>query len=180
MSNLETMNIHAKPGHKVVFAGVNGSTSDLYHGGVHLKVGEVYTVDDINIGNWSTYVYLKEIPEQAFNSVLFKDYQPLSRGNNARKTGGSMERNYSTGQAVIYVDAYGVKHDALITKWWNGDQTIEMYLSQYGDPGCNLVYVVKDESKTDSYGRQILRETSVIHKSRQAAPGNYYCWPDEV
>lgn len=91
-----------------------------------------------------------------------------------------MKREYVTGQAVKYVDAYGVTHDALITKWWNGDNTIEAYLSQYGDPGCNLVYVVKDEAKTDSYGRQIIRETSVIHKSRQPAPGNYYCWPDEI
>ena len=91
-----------------------------------------------------------------------------------------MEREYRVGQPVIFVDAFGKKHDALITTWWNGQQTIESYLSQYGDPGCNLLYVESDELKTDSYGRQIVRQTSVIHKSKQAANGNYYCWPDEV
>lgn len=91
-----------------------------------------------------------------------------------------MEREYKVGQSVIYVDHYGKAHDALITIWWNGDQTIESYLSQYGDPGCNVVYVDKDELKRDTYGRQILRETSVIHKSKQPAHGNFWCWSDEL
>ena len=91
-----------------------------------------------------------------------------------------MGRQYKPGQHVIYVDAYGQKHDALITKWWHGDNEIQAYLSEYGDPGCNVTYVSKDPKKTDPYGDQIERDTSVIHKSKQAAPGRCYMWPDEV
>lgn len=91
-----------------------------------------------------------------------------------------MNREYKTGQYVIYVDSFGNKHDALITQWWHGPDTIESYLSEYGDPGCNVVYVVKDELKTDTYGRQINRETSVVHRSKQPAHGSYYVWPDEL
>lgn len=91
-----------------------------------------------------------------------------------------MERKYETGQHVVYVDHFGKAHDALITVWWHGDREISCYLSEFGDPGCNVVYVDKDEDKTDTYGRQIYRETSVIHKTKQPAHGNFYCWPDEL
>lgn len=41
-------------------------------------------------------------------------------------------------------------------------------------PCINLVYVVSDESKTDSYGRQIERKTSVQHRSQTTAHGFYW------
>ena len=41
-------------------------------------------------------------------------------------------------------------------------------------------YVVSEPDKADPYGRQIERETSVVHKSDQVAPGMYWCWPDEM
>lgn len=91
-----------------------------------------------------------------------------------------MERDYSVGQHVIYVDGYGKAHKALVTQWWYGDSLVQDYLSKYGDPGCNVVYVTDDKLKRDSYGTQIERQTSVIHKSKQPAHGNYYCWPDEL
>ena len=95
-----------------------------------------------------------------------------------------MERVYKVGAAVKFVDAYGQVHDALITRWWDGSDSgmkIESYTSQYGDPGCNVVYVTSDERKEDSYGRQTERMTSVVHKSKQMpTPGMYYCWADEI
>ena len=42
-------------------------------------------------------------------------------------------------------------------------------------PGLNLVLVSNDEAKDYPYGRQIERETSVVHVSNQPAPGAYWC-----
>jgi len=91
-----------------------------------------------------------------------------------------MNRKYDFDSQIIYVDPKGVAHSALVTAWWNGNQTITDYVSASGEPGCNLVYVSGDPERKDSCGRQIERNTSVVHKSKQPAHGNYWCWPDEV
>lgn len=173
------MNIYARAGDKVVFTGKNGTDFDQENARKYLEIGKTYKVVRTEVHNWSSTVQLEGFHE-LFNTVMFDDPKSFCSGNKATEKEERMERKYVTGQAVVYVDHFGVRHDALITKWWNGESTIESYLSQYGDPGCNLVYVVKDESKIDSCGRQIHRETSVIHKTKQAAHGNYYCWPDEI
>lgn len=83
-----------------------------------------------------------------------------------------MERNFDLNSQIIFVDSHGVAHSALPTKWWGpmcGPQL-----------GCNLLYVSGDDTKTDPYGRQIERATSVVHKFAQSAPGMYWCWPDEI
>jgi hypothetical protein len=52
------------------------------------------------------------------------------------------------GDFVIYTDEVRRDHNAVITAVWG--------------PDCiNVVFVSPDESKTDSYGRQIERQTSV-------------------
>ena len=38
-----------------------------------LTIGELYTVDWLDVGNWSTNVVLKEFPGKFFNSVLFEE-----------------------------------------------------------------------------------------------------------
>ena len=86
-------------------------------------------------------------------------------------------RERKVGDHVIYVDQYGKPRQALITIWW-GD--IEAYKSETGEIGCNLLFVASDVEKGDTYGRQIERETSVVHKTSQPAHGNYWCWPDEL
>ena len=91
-----------------------------------------------------------------------------------------MERKYEIGGHVIYVDQWGIPRDALITVWWCGTQEIYAYVSDSGEPGCNLVFVSGDDNRKDSCGRQISRETSVIHKSAQPAHGFYWCWKDEL
>lgn len=90
-----------------------------------------------------------------------------------------MDREYKVGQHVVFVDPNGVRRDALVNVWWMGGRAIQEYMSEYGQPGCNLVVVCKDPRKDDSYGRQTEHFTSVVHKSKQAAHGNYWCWPDE-
>lgn len=65
------------------------------------------------------------------------------------------------GDAVTYVDTVGVEHDALLT-------------AVHGPYCVNLLYVAKDESRTDSFGRQILRESSVTIQSDFTAHGRYF------
>lgn len=87
-----------------------------------------------------------------------------------------MEREYKCGAHVTYVDQFGKEQEAIVNQWW-GD--VSAYQPNKPIPGCNLVFVVDDESKTDNYGRQIQRETSVVHKSNQAANGRFWKWPEE-
>lgn len=83
-----------------------------------------------------------------------------------------MERKLSVGDSIVYIDAHRMRHSALVTTVW-GPFT-------GGQPGCNLVYVSGDDSKTDPYGRQIERQTSVVHLSGQPAGAFCWCWPDET
>lgn len=51
---------------------------------------------------------------------------------------------------------------------------------EYEDgPLVNLVILSDDEERTDSYGRQIERPTSISHASDNKSHGNYWRWPDE-
>ena len=91
------------------------------------------------------------------------------------------------GAPVVFLDAKRQPHNALVTAWHgckDGD-TIEDFRAKYGAdtmPCINVVFVVGDESKTDPYGRQIERNTSVMHGSRQSPPnlGMCFLFPDEV
>jgi hypothetical protein len=70
------MNIYAKEGHKVIVTeiGINsGYDSHIEKAHSYLKVGQTYTVDYTKVGSWHTDVFLKEIPNVAFNSVHFED-----------------------------------------------------------------------------------------------------------
>lgn len=58
------------------------------------------------------------------------------------------------GESVTYVDSLRNLRSAIVTAVWS--------------PTCiNLVIVSPDETKTDTYGRQIERFTSVMHRSLQ-------------
>jgi hypothetical protein len=71
----------------------------------------------------------------------------------------------SIGSHVIFTDENFWEHDALVTAIW-GDPDKK--------PTINLLYVSGDESKTDQYGRQIERPTSIQHAEFNSAGG--YCW----
>lgn len=49
--------------------------SDLWFGANHhlLEVGKIYTLDDLDVHPWYTYVYLVEFPGVHFNSVVFEE-----------------------------------------------------------------------------------------------------------
>lgn len=71
------------------------------------------------------------------------------------------------GTVVRYIDEYRQPHQALITKVWNQDEN--------GAPTyVNLIYVSSDESKTDPYGRQTERATSVPVKDDNNGAGRYF------
>lgn len=80
-----------------------------------------------------------------------------------------MERQPQPGDLVIYHDSKGVGHSALVTCTW----------SSKAHPLINLVYVSGDENRQDSYGRQLERSTSTMHKSQSNVHGNYWRFIDE-
>jgi len=71
------------------------------------------------------------------------------------------------GDAVRYTDAHGKQHAAIVTQVWSPPVGATQ-------PSLNLVYVSPDESETDQYGRQIKRNTSVVHRDNQGAHGLYW------
>lgn len=74
------------------------------------------------------------------------------------------EHGPQIGDVVVFVDPRGREHNAVVTANWGQTPTASI----------NVVWVTSDESKTDSYGRQIDRATSVVHESNQAAHGNFW------
>lgn len=62
---------------------------------------------------------------------------------------------------VTYKDEHGEDHQALVT-------------CVHGPDCINVVYVSSDPSKTDSYGRQIERATSVQRQAEWTAHGRYF------
>ena len=100
-----------------------------------------------------------------------------------------MPKSVQVGDPVLFVDALGEPHPALVTAVWGGfgsytqeesDHNVELGGSPLpvGDskpiPSLNVVFVSSDASKQDQYGRQTEHETSVVHQSLQAAHGMYW------
>lgn len=75
----------------------------------------------------------------------------------------------AVGSHVKFVDPYAVEHDAIVTTLFDNNDP-----EKYPNPSVNVVYASSDDSKTDQYGRQIERNTSVVHKSNQFAHGMYW------
>lgn len=61
-----------KKGDQIRFTGEGGYDSDKERANKYLTVGEVYTVDIIDIGNWMSDVYLQDFPDVDFNTVMFE------------------------------------------------------------------------------------------------------------
>lgn len=74
------------------------------------------------------------------------------------------------GDHVIFVDAKGQEHDALVTEVFGS----ETWTRDYEGPCINVVFVSTDENRTDQYGRQLERVTSVVPLDRQFAKGMYW------
>ena len=93
---------------------------------------------------------------------------------------------------VIYHDERGTPHDALITCVFDQTKSVVdsegnmvekdgRYVTEpmYAEddlselPCINVVFVTDDEARDDSYGRQIVRETSQVHKLNMSTHGHY-------
>lgn len=88
------------------------------------------------------------------------------------------------GDHVIFFDQFGMPHDALLTAVW-GESSVREY-TQDGKtvkedyyPSVNVLLISPDERREDSYGRQVERQTSVVHSNDQCAWGNFYCFPEQ-
>lgn len=77
-----------------------------------------------------------------------------------------MERKPMAGDSIVYIDSYRQPHNALVTEGWS-------------ETCVNLVLVSSNESERDSYGRQLDRQTSCVHRSCNSAGANCWIWPGE-
>ena len=69
------MNIYASNGFRVKVR----NNRDSLRIKEHLKEGKVYTVECTEVHSWHTDVYLREVPNIAFNSVDFDDVSRQSK-----------------------------------------------------------------------------------------------------
>tara|TARA_B100000497_G_C7608626_1_gene365524 strand:+ start:864 stop:1082 length:219 start_codon:yes stop_codon:yes gene_type:complete len=70
------MDIYAEEGTKVIVTEdsiKNGYDHVEEHARKFLKVGETYTIESTDVSGWNTDVYLREFPDEVFNSVSFED-----------------------------------------------------------------------------------------------------------
>ena len=91
------MNIYSKHGDKVVFNHPeNGLQCDKDRAKKHLTVGGIYTIDSTDVHSFSTNIFLVEVPEISFNSVLFSDTSRKMKLNtlkNYKKVEGVLDTN---------------------------------------------------------------------------------------
>lgn len=91
------------------------------------------------------------------------------------------------GDIVIFFDQFGLEHNALLTAV-HGERTIttfkeegaETITEKVDNPSVNLVMVSPDTKREDTYGRQMERDSSVVHYMNQGAWGNFFCLPEEI
>jgi hypothetical protein len=67
------MDINTATGEKVVFVGDAGWDGDVMHALKFLEHDQEYTVESLSVGQSSSTVLLREIPNQRFNTVMFKN-----------------------------------------------------------------------------------------------------------
>lgn len=77
------------------------------------------------------------------------------------------------GDAIIFVDAEGKAHPALVEAVWPQEYP------DSGEPGINCIHISDDENSQDvvgdnTFGRGLVRATSIVHKKGQPANGNYW------
>lgn len=68
-----SMDIYSTPGTKVVFLDKDGAENERAAAERILKIGQIYTVADIDVMDWRSEVTLEEIPDKTFNSVMFNN-----------------------------------------------------------------------------------------------------------
>jgi hypothetical protein len=87
-----------------------------------------------------------------------------------------MNQKLEVGAHVIFVDPNRVAHHALIEHvFLASGKTVDEHVATYGQPPCiNVIYFSDNPEKTDQYGRQKERATSVVHAKSMGKPEGYY------
>lgn len=68
------MNIYAEYNDKVECSTLDGGYDfDQEVARKYLVIGNIYTIEETDVDNWHTDVYLQEFPGIKFNSVFFED-----------------------------------------------------------------------------------------------------------
>jgi hypothetical protein len=80
-----------------------------------------------------------------------------------------MRRVLEVGSPILFVDKNRRHLQAIVTEIHGQTE-----YDEDNPPALNLVYVSPESNEVDCFGRQIRRESSVVHKSRQSANGNYW------
>lgn len=65
------MDIYSSPGTKVRFLNQNGHDYQREDALKYFAEGQVLTVDEIDVGSWSSSVKFQELPGKWFNTVMF-------------------------------------------------------------------------------------------------------------
>ncbi|QQG45964.1 MAG: hypothetical protein HYY55_03210 [Candidatus Niyogibacteria bacterium] len=69
-----SMDLDTKPGEKVLFDKPNsGYEHDSATARKHLNIGDTYTVERVEVADWSSEVFLKEVPDVGFNTTHFQN-----------------------------------------------------------------------------------------------------------
>lgn len=73
MKDFVPMSLDTMSGSKVKYLGMNGYEGDRVHANKFLSVDGIYTVDNVEVGDWSSVVLLAEVPGKRFNTVMFEN-----------------------------------------------------------------------------------------------------------
>lgn len=109
---------------------------------------------------------------------LDQTWEPRDRSANDTSDAGEVRqvaekeaKKVVLGGSVIFVDAKGIEHGALITSLHGWDGVTDEHGNMYS---INILYVSKEADRTDTYGQQSIHETSVVHQTSQSAHGMYW------
>ena len=92
-------------------------------------------------------------------------------------------KQIKVGDPIEFVDQQGRSHAALVTEvhgtYGHSCGTLPKHDEEGetvwgGHPPINVLYVTKEEGKRDSWGAQIERSSSVVHREHQGASGLYW------
>ena len=69
----DCMSLTSQPGSKVIFHGNGGYVGEQVQAKIFLQIGKEYTVQTMDVGGFTSYVSLEEIPDKSFNTTMFSN-----------------------------------------------------------------------------------------------------------
>lgn len=67
------MDIYCNPGTKVRYLDENGYDGDREYARKFMQKDQTFTVEYVNVGNWSSLVAFRELPGKEFNTAMFEE-----------------------------------------------------------------------------------------------------------